>query len=362
MSIRQYKNSSTVTTKVGSTFSGQVSYCKHTHIAIVLTNSFQFGATRGEFIAAEHPVFHADTKWLERTYLTMMRKECGTTTEKYLLVTAMLRAYGLLDTSRCGLHLGSEEFYRVWDAFGALMTEFGESIRASKLPKFVATYVVSENNASSGRALACYLKELQAELHHNYAVITAGKLPAKTSKQMLDDEIELEQELKRILNSNSGKYLPKHGKAACLELGRLEHIGDAQVNLVRKYLFAEDFDKLHTGVLRQVIDICANGLDFTDNFTRVRNLLVMRHLEAKLETILNIEKDAGFILLEMEAGKADTIKYQTRTKVTETSKIETVRVASTTATGEKLGVRAMMELRRRELQKRQALKEASDNE
>lgn len=316
-------NKSTVKNLKGMTCS--VSYCKHTSVKVAIGTSFhniKNAKLKNILATTEHPVFN-----ISPYDLLKVIESAKTPTEQYLVSISFLVNTGFLNTNNCGLNLDSLEVDKYYPHFINLIPlimqfsrEKEEGILKKKDRKdhdILPVYKVSTINCESGSQLKQYLKLLYSQIDS----LLMGGMPIVKDEFMLDDEIALEQEIKKILSNykvSHKLYSEKLGQWALRSISiHNDDVTPQQLKAFKYYLNAP-VNKLREEVLRQIIKEIKDLLSYEDA-DRENSLLVIRHLEAKLETICDFNDKLGFITLEAEISKNEgaLIQYETRTKVTD---------------------------------------------
>ncbi len=309
----------TETLKTLKEISATISFCHHTNIKIAVGTHFHNSSIKNKLVRNSHPVFG-----LSPLELITLLSESRTPTEKYLAVTALLVNTGLISTKRCGLYLESEkEVNKIFKALVRVIKPLSKYIRTENHHKLdLPTLIISRDNNTSGSRIALYLKEVSKQLHLYYG---DNPLTAQEKKrEKLEDELALEVELNRILNTyhlKGSKYTPKLGQWAIKQMHiKNEDLTGTQADTIRHYLNSTNLDRLNVGTLQKVIKIAKASLPYEDD-NREQSLLVIRHLEAKLETIHNIVASLDFITVKEEEqhNKGANVKYTTKTKVSDMS-------------------------------------------
>lgn len=318
------------TLKELKTMTASISYCRHTHIKIVIGTEFHNSSLKNKLVRSEHPVFNLDCKQLIR-----LLKECRTPTEKYLASTALLVKSGLFDTSHYGLHLDSRNFAIVERELMKILTPLVNYINtAVEMRVELPTLVISPDNCESGSMIKNYFRTIGNRLEAYYTSLIPHH-NRKSNALAMDDEIELERDLIKILSGYSLKatrYSPRTGKWAIKQM-RIKNadITEQQLVTISHYLNNPTLERLNIDTLKSVIVLAKESLPYEDS-DRANSLMVIRHLEAKLETINNINASLGFITLEEESSynKDALMRYTTKTKVTDSITINnTVKVVVT---------------------------------
>lgn len=312
-----------------------ISYCYHTNVKIAVGTHFHNSSVSKRLVKSTHPVFA-----LEPLDLITLIAESKTPTEKYLSTAALLINSGLLNTSRCGLYWQESDVEKVFKALIRIIKPLTQYFTTgNKHQLTLPTLMISRENNTSGDRVAIYLKEISKQLHLYY-----GNNPLSVrekNREKLEDELALELELNKILNAynlRSSKYTPKLGQWAIKQMRiKNDELTSTQVEGIRHYLNSTNLDRLSVGTLQKVIALTKNSLPYDDD-VREQSLLVIRHLEAKLETIHNIVASLDFITIadEEQYNRGANVKYTTKTKVQDMTfkNNVVVKVANTKPIGE----------------------------
>lgn len=301
-------------------YSGQVSYCQHTHIKLVTSDLFSRTRLSSSAVIAEHPVFQLTPSTLMKTWLG----ESLTTTEKYLISTAFLVRIGAITTTDkdcCGLHITDKEFAKYEQIFHELVTSVGYQIVLHPQWRLLQLRITPEV-ADSGTRIKHHIENLLEQIQS--LLLEEGissQLAARStcSGGDLDDAVEHEAQLRKLLQSYTIKsYNAKLGQWAVRQLQSLSHdsISSVEIEVVQFCLNAPD-GKLRDTLLKQSIDLLKTHLDFVNDDSRNKAVLVVRHLQHKLEQIYKEVETLGFITLDIdiEAGRGTGVNYSAKTKV-----------------------------------------------
>jgi len=294
-----------------------ISYCRHTHIKIVMGTEFHNCKLKHKLFKSEHWVFQCSA--YEIIELLSASK---TPTEKYLCTVALLVTSGLVDTSRCALHLDTKEFRviekEMMQVLKPLLTYMNTK---PDLQIELPTFMVAVDNCEN----PCFLKEFLKTVRKRLQLFYGGGLESMQTKAerqagMLEDEIEHERKLVAILSDYSpraSRYNARTGKWAIKQMQiKNPDITEEQVEVIKHYLNNPTLESLDTTVLKEVTKLCKESLPY-DEGMREQSLLIIKHLESKLRTINDINASLGFIVLENELvhNEAANISYTTKSKV-----------------------------------------------
>lgn len=307
--------------KKSSALSASISYCRHCNVKIVIGTEFSNSPELNE-IKREHPAFG-----LHPLQLVSLFSKAKTPTEKYISAVALLVKLKLIDTTDCGLILEQKESYKVEKQLAGMLTTISNWLN-QKIKVSLPTLKISEDNNTKGSNIVEFLKEVNSTLESKCGVFAS--LTKKVNETKLDDEIELERDIRRILetyhlSNKNKKYNPKLGKWAVKELKANTTFTSEQESLLLHYLNTDKVERLHTDILRKLINFCKNNLSYEEH-NRTQSLLVIRHLEARLEHINKVSESLGFIILQEEESKntKGQMTYKTKTKVKEVMSVRKV--------------------------------------
>jgi hypothetical protein len=293
-------------------YTATTSYCQHTGIKIVIGTEFQNSSLRGRFLPTEHPVFTLSAPKLIALVLEMQHK--ANPTEQHLLLIATLNKLGLIvHHAPFMVDTADTTNGKVWDAFIPLVLTHNAFTSNAKPIPALPLLAISED--TTGADILTYIKTITADL--NSYIVT----PVLSKADRLGDELDLERELKSLLSSyNRSKvskaYNAKLGRWALKVLMDTANISDEQYRQVEVCLFSKNAHRLSSDILRSSVGLLKSIMPLSTS-TRTNSLLVIRHIESKLEELGAVTADFGFTILEDEDASIKGehgITYTTRTK------------------------------------------------
>ena len=301
-------------------FSGTLSYCQHTHIKLVMSDHFSRTRINGAAVLSEHPVFNLSLHDL----INLWVRESLTVTEKYLASTALLVKINVINTTGkdcCGLHIDENEFAKYEQIFNELVVTYGYQL-ATHTHWSLTNLRITPEIASSGKRIKHHIENIIEQVE---SLLLEEGISQQLSKRNctgaddLDDAVEFEAQLRKSLQQyNQRTYSSKLGQWAIRQLQSLSHdtISSDEIEVVQFCLNAPDI-KLRDTLLKQSIELLKSNLDFMHNDSRNKAVLVVRHLQHKLESIYKEAEEMGFIILDtdIDAGRGTGVNYTTKTRV-----------------------------------------------
>lgn len=304
------------------TITASISYCHHTHTKISIGTNFTNCPELTAFIKDQHPLFSNDFPLA--TAIRVYGKS-KTTTERYIAMTAILVKARIIDTTVSGLMLDGEQVDYLKSAFDALVAVINQCLNFKfSLP--IDTLHITDDLASDSKRLHLHLKgSAQAIDSATYAAGGTRLLEVSdraTEKLRLEDEISLEQELKKVLvgynATTSAKYDSNLNRWTRRALNRSD-MTDEQIDTAMKILNTHP-DNLRTGLVEAILPTVTESLCYDDEASRRNSALVIRHLEYKIELQMACLYKSGFVVEVLaEEAKQDKamIQYATKTRAVE---------------------------------------------
>jgi hypothetical protein len=291
-----------------SDYSATTSYCQHTGVKLVIGTEFQQTSLRGKFLKHEHPIFSLSTNRLFKVIGQSFNK-CNPT-EKYLLMVAFMRQITtntsgtkqpILDTSKHPLLLEENVVIKLSESFYYLVKAYEGLSRSNQPLPVLPVYRVDFELSQNASALIAFVKRVTNLLDQ---ASNSWIKPEATTTEKLDDEIQLEQQLKKILNNyNSASrpkaYSSKLGKWAVKQLVIVApHLKDDKIASISYYIQCTSLN-LDEELLKEYIGLLSDVLPM-DEMHREMSLLVITHLKSKLSNIYKELENYGFDLIEDE--------------------------------------------------------------
>lgn len=308
--------------------SATISYCRHTNTKLAISTSFLSSRTahKAGAIASEHPLFSLPLPTIHDIY-----QESSTTTERYISMVAYLVGVGVVTTRETGLHLETHELDKVLPVFRHFLYITLPLIHDAKaLERATSRWpvlVISNENRTSGGVLKDHLQHCIDILEASDICLTKlvslrhASAEEALSQELADlwDNADEERRVRRMVAQGavaSKKYTPKIGQWALKKVRSNDFesaISEEQLDSLRYHLNAPA-EKLLESNLRQCIAILKDYLGYED-YERTKSLLVIRHLECKLEDIVSAKADYGFVIAEVEESRNEKglVSYDLRT-------------------------------------------------
>ena len=265
--------------------SASISYCAHTNTKVAIGTAFTNCPELTSLIKAEHPLF---SRVVPLATTIRIYTKARTPTERYIAMTAIMYKIGMIDTSSCGLHLDTPCVDNLKASFDELVAVVNQALRFNCTIEVKGMLVTPETSNSHHR-LKTHIKE-NTQIIDSAAYSAGGKrlaaVDTKASKQLvLDEEVELERELNKILNNYSksgGKiYTKELNTWTRRTLGRSE-LTSEQVEMTMRILNSKPAD-LRTGTIEVILPIVKHNLNSDDNISRRNTAIVLRHLDYMIE-------------------------------------------------------------------------------
>lgn len=301
-------------------YSGTLSYCRHTHLKLVMSDHFSRTRMNGAAVLSEHPVFNLSLHDL----INLWVRESLTTEEKYITSTALLVKINAIDTTGkdcCGLHMEDSEYEQYEQIFHELVVSYGYQL-VTHMHWNLTSLRITPEIASSGKRIKHHIENIIEQIQ---SLLLEEGISQQLSRRScngsedLDDAVEFEAQLRKTLQQyNKRTYTNKLGQWAIRQLQALSHdtISSDEIEVVQFCLNAPDI-KLRDTLLKQSIELLKANLDFMHNDSRNKAVLVVRYLQHKLESIYKEAEEMGFIILDtdIEAGRGTGVNYTTKTRI-----------------------------------------------
>lgn len=305
------------TTNATTHYTATVSYCQHTGIKIIIGTEFQQTFLRGKFIKANHWVFDIGSHKLHKLLANKFDKY--TDSERYLLLVAYLKSLGALDTSTSPLLLDGVAVDKLQPKVFKLLAAHRTLIaKGYKLPALPVYKVVNEDCDDVVPLLHWVQLLVDTIESASFSITLTGqeKLSIK-----LDDELELEQELSKILNnynaaSKTAKVSKQLGKWTIRQLKLVApQLTENELRSIYYYILCNN-TTLDEELLHKYIALL-NDVMPLDELNRERTLTVITHLKSKLNMIYKDLENYGFDLLEEDelligSDKSKSIKLKSK--------------------------------------------------
>lgn len=344
-------------------FTGMATICPISGTLLAVTNQFASTSFAGSLNSQAHPVFALDlaaisklslevARWVESTEpadeATSADADDSTElalTEQYLVLTAFLFKLGVLEV-RHPIMATTKAVCKAWKYYTEALSEgiidyIIERSANGKLITLPVLRVTADNCEFT--YIAEHFKTIFATIDE---IQTFSELFAATPKapqeEALEEELTLKQQIKSILTGSEDiRFSPKLVKTVMRELVATESVSEREIYIIRKAL-TEDIDSLTEAELLEAREAAKTSFDIHHSAYRTHILVAIAQIEQKLQYMLKEQENLGFILLEEEQGAAsDTIKYTTKTKITD-QLAHVVPVTRTTTSGTKASFADML--------------------
>ena len=345
---RQYVN----LPKRMQSITASISYCHHTNTKLALGTSFTNCHELTSFIKAEHPLFSTH---LPLATAIKIYGKAVTPTERYIAMIAVLVKAKVIDTTECGVILETQQVEFLRAAFETMIAVLNQCLAFRYRAPMDTLYIDAENQCNFKRIM-CQIKEATQSLDSSNFAAGGTRLVARDDKQTkqikLDEEIELEKELSKILSGyttiakgdgTSLKYSKELNRWTRRALNRSD-MTDEQITVTMKILNTSP-DVLRTGTVEAILPTIKDSLCYDDEISRRNSAIVIRHLEYKIELQMACLHKGGFIteiVSEEVQNDVAATKYITKTKAVQDKAIEAISVkksSSLAAMRKRMGVK-----------------------
>ena len=278
-----------------NSLTNSISYCQHTNIKIAVSTHFHNYSginTRGE-----HPIFNATAHQLEDMILRSEQLRL-TTTEQYLVCTAYLVNAGIVDTTKCGLHLDSNKFHdsKMIILLPKLFRLLRQHVSNPKLMPSdddhaaLPTYAVSPDNQCDGAQLKVFLSGLIKLLEQYY---TFDGIMHKQDNSSEAEQL-LKQELIKIENGYNDALPTKIIKKKFLNLAT-DSASKEQIAIIRKTLFTTRYADYKESDYKLIAEWIIENVD-TLNMEKYEHIkrLIIRYYDYAVSVINDISLDVSF--------------------------------------------------------------------
>ena len=294
-----------------SKYTATTTYCQYTGIKLVIGTEFQNTNLKGKFLKQSHPIFSVPTPQLLKVLASYSKLN---PTEKYLLTIAFLKSLDLLESS-APLAWNEETLLAVEPTFMALLRCYNRyTTNHSHALPLLPTLRITDDNSNTPTVFKSFLStvinSIEAASFSSIRVSTSDDDDYK-----MNDELELEQQLKKIVDNYDRAARPKAynsklGKWAIKQLKIVAPTLDSHKLASISYYIQCDSLALNDELLKEYITLLSDVLPMGE-YERERSQLVIRHLKSKLEDINKDLEDYGFVILEEEELTTGTRKSTT---------------------------------------------------
>lgn len=304
------------------TISASISHCHHTGTKLAMGTSFNNCPELMAFVKSQHPIFEES---LPLATTLRVYSKAATTTERYIAMTAILVKSGIINTVAYGLHLNTEQVNFLRPCFEVLVAVLNQAMNYP-YKTGIDTLKLDSETCLDHKRLITHIKECTQVI--DSATYAAGgtklvHLDDRTTKQLkLDDELELERELSKVLSGYSttsgNKYTSQLNKWTRRTLQRSE-MTEEQVTMTMRILNTSP-DQLRSGTIEAMIDTVTENLYYDDEISRRNSAIVIRHLRYKIELQQACLYKNGFIaevVAEEVSSDKSLVNYVAKTKARE---------------------------------------------